>query len=144
MTAYFAWSGDFWGRSRETPVAIPYSQFQKLVREDKIARVVIDQDRVQGDFKEPIEGKRRFITNRVEPEIAKELDQHGVEYAGRIESTLIPMILSLTVHEWAHAFSARLLGDDTAVATRGTSASTRSPWARSLTIPQTGRVIASR
>jgi Zn-dependent protease len=27
---------------------------------------------------------------------------------------LIPMILSLTVHEWAHAWSARMLGDDTA------------------------------
>jgi len=27
---------------------------------------------------------------------------------------LIPMILSLTVHEWAHAWSARRLGDDTA------------------------------
>ena len=28
--------------------------------------------------------------------------------------TLLPMILSLTVHEWAHAWSARRLGDDTA------------------------------
>lgn len=28
---------------------------------------------------------------------------------------LIPMILSLTVHEWAHAFSAWRLGDDTAL-----------------------------
>ncbi len=27
---------------------------------------------------------------------------------------LIPMVLSLSVHEWAHAFSAKLLGDDTA------------------------------
>ena len=29
-------------------------------------------------------------------------------------ASLIPMILSLTVHEWAHAWSARKLGDDTA------------------------------
>jgi Zn-dependent protease len=27
---------------------------------------------------------------------------------------LIPLVLSLTVHEWAHAYSARRLGDDTA------------------------------
>lgn len=27
---------------------------------------------------------------------------------------LIPLVLSLTVHEWAHAYSARKLGDDTA------------------------------
>jgi Zn-dependent protease len=29
-------------------------------------------------------------------------------------SYMIPMILSLSFHEWAHAFSAKLLGDDTA------------------------------
>lgn len=29
-------------------------------------------------------------------------------------SRLIPLVLSLTVHEWAHAYSARKLGDDTA------------------------------
>ena len=27
---------------------------------------------------------------------------------------LIPLLLSLTVHEWAHAWSAHRLGDDTA------------------------------
>jgi Zn-dependent protease len=27
---------------------------------------------------------------------------------------LIPLLLSLTVHEWAHAWSAYRLGDDTA------------------------------
>jgi Zn-dependent protease len=32
--------------------------------------------------------------------------------------TLIPLLLSLTVHEWAHAWSAHRLGDDTA-ATQG-------------------------
>jgi Zn-dependent protease len=29
-------------------------------------------------------------------------------------ASLVPMILSLTVHEWAHAWSAKKLGDDTA------------------------------
>jgi Zn-dependent protease len=33
---------------------------------------------------------------------------------GRRVMTLIPMLLSLTVHEWAHAWSAHRLGDDTA------------------------------
>src|SRR5579872_3573193 len=28
--------------------------------------------------------------------------------------TLVPLVLSLTVHEWAHAYSAFRLGDDTA------------------------------
>jgi cell division protease FtsH len=87
---------DLWARSQAV-AQIPYSQFQKLVQEDKVARVVIDADRIQGELKEPVDGKQRFITNRVEPDIAKELDAHGVEYAGRFESTLIPMILSWVV-----------------------------------------------
>jgi cell division protease FtsH len=87
---------DLWARSQAV-AQIPYSQFQKLVREDKVARVVVDADRIQGELKEPVDGKQRFITNRVEPDIAKELDEHGVEYAGRFESTLVPMILSWVV-----------------------------------------------
>jgi Zn-dependent protease len=39
------------------------------------------------------------------------VDQH--EILQRV-MTLVPMILSLTVHEWAHAWSAFRLGDDTA------------------------------
>jgi Zn-dependent protease len=37
-----------------------------------------------------------------------------MDAVANIVSLLVPMILSLTVHEWAHAFSAFKLGDDTA------------------------------
>ena len=30
---------------------IPYSEFQKLIREDKIASVVVGQDQLSGEFK---------------------------------------------------------------------------------------------
>ena len=33
--------------SRSQVVAIPYSEFQKLVREDKVAQVVVSQDQLQ-------------------------------------------------------------------------------------------------
>lgn len=36
------------------------------------------------------------------------------ELIERFGSYVIPLVLSLTVHEWAHAWSANLLGDDTA------------------------------
>lgn len=36
------------------------------------------------------------------------------EMLERFGSYVIPLMLSLTVHEWAHAWSANLLGDDTA------------------------------
>ncbi len=84
---------DMWTRSQVA--AIPYSEFQRLVREDKVAQVMVSQDRLQGDLKEPLpNGKRRFVTVRVDAEMAKELDAHKVQYAGRFQNDLIPMILS--------------------------------------------------
>src|SRR5262249_54436945 len=79
---------DFWIR-RQAVATIPYSEFQKLVREDKIANVVVGQDQLSGEFKEEIGGKKRFVAVRVDADIAKELDEHGVEYRGRPESNFL-------------------------------------------------------
>jgi cell division protease FtsH len=86
---------DYWVRSQIA--TLPYSEFQKLVREEKVAKVLVSQDDIQGELKAPLDGKRRFVTQRVDPEMAKELDAHGVQYAGRFESQLLPMILSWVV-----------------------------------------------
>jgi len=87
---------DFWIR-RQAVATIPYSEFQKLVREDKIANVVVAQDQLTGEFKEPLEGKKRFVALRVDADIAKELDQHGVEYRGQSESNFTALLLSWIV-----------------------------------------------
>jgi cell division protease FtsH len=87
---------DVWSR-QQAVATIPYSEFQKLVREDKIASVVVAQDQLTGEFKAPIEGKKRFVALRVDAEIAKELDQHGVEYRGQFESNFPSLILSWVV-----------------------------------------------
>ena len=87
---------DWWIRSQAV-ATIPYSQFQKLVREDKVARVVVSDNQIQGEYKEEVEGKKRFVTSRVEQDLAKELDEHGVEYAGRFENTVVPLVLSWVV-----------------------------------------------
>jgi cell division protease FtsH len=87
---------DFWAR-RQAVASIPYSEFQKLVREDKIASVVVGQDQLSGELKEPINGKKRFVAVRVDADIAKGLDQHGVEYRGQFDSNFITMLLSWLV-----------------------------------------------
>jgi cell division protease FtsH len=87
---------DFFIR-RQAVVTIPYSEFQKLVREDKISSVVVAQDQLSGEFKEPINGKKRFIALRVDADIAKELDQHGVEYRGQTDSNFLTLLLSWVV-----------------------------------------------
>jgi len=87
---------DLWIR-QQAVVTIPYSEFQKLVRTDRIAKVTVGQDRISGEFKEPIEGKKRFVAVRVDPDVAKELDAHNVTYAGEFESNLLPLVLSWVV-----------------------------------------------
>jgi len=84
---------DVWTRTQGV-ATLPYSQFQSLVREGKVEKVVIGQDRIEGNLKVPLDGKSRFVTTRVDPDIAKELDAAQVTYAGRVESTLVPMLLS--------------------------------------------------
>ncbi len=73
---------------------IPYSQFQALVRDKKVDTIVIGADRIEGTLKESLDGKTRFVTTRVDPDISKELDNAGVTYSGRIESSFLPMLLS--------------------------------------------------
>ena len=87
---------DFWIR-RQAVATIPYSEFQKLVRDDKIANVVVGQDQLSGEFKEAIGGKKRFVAVRVDADIAKELDQHGVEYRGQFDSNFVSLLLSWAV-----------------------------------------------
>ena len=87
---------ELWLRSQVE--AIPYSQFQELVRADKVAQVAVSADQVQGELKEPLlHGKKRFVTVRVDADMAKELDGHKVLYAGRMESDLVPTIVAWVV-----------------------------------------------
>ena len=82
-----------WARSQEV-ANIPYSQFQGLVRAGDVEKVIIGPDRIEGTLKKPLEGKSRFVTTRVDPDISKELDAAGVTYAGRLESNFLGMLLS--------------------------------------------------
>src|SRR5437763_4578521 len=77
---------------------IPYSQFQQLLHEQKIASVGISDRFIQGTLKEPLSGgQKQFVTTRVDPEFASELDKYGVRYTGEIESTFLRDLLSWIV-----------------------------------------------
>ncbi|MFZ5719295.1 MAG: ATP-dependent zinc metalloprotease FtsH, partial [Pseudomonadota bacterium] len=76
---------------------IPYSQFQQLLWDGKVAEVGVSDRFVQGRLKEPLEGKKTFVTTRVEPELARELQQHGVTYTGRVENTFLRDLLSWVI-----------------------------------------------
>jgi cell division protease FtsH len=76
---------------------IPYSQFRSLVAAGKVAEVSLSSQLVSGKLKPEGESKteKLFTTIRVEdPELVRELNKHGVTFAGVIESTFWRDILS--------------------------------------------------
>src|SRR5467141_3442040 len=74
---------------------IPYSQFEQLLDENKIAQVLVGQETIQGTLKEPFpDGRKEFYTVRVESELADKLRSHGVVITGAPSSTFLSTILS--------------------------------------------------
>ncbi|MEB3045478.1 ATP-dependent zinc metalloprotease FtsH [Rhizobium mulingense] len=73
---------------------IPYSQFEADLRDGKIAEVAVSDRFIQGRYKQPQNDNAYFVTTRVEPDLAQQLQQHGVVVAGQIESTFLRDLLS--------------------------------------------------
>lgn len=80
--------------SYQTVERIPYSEFLTLVESDKVTDVVIKETTVTGTLKEPINDHKKFITEKVEPELAKNLSEKGIEFTGGTEVTLFGQVLS--------------------------------------------------
>ena len=70
---------------------IPYSQFETLLDQDKVDRVWIEQNTIQGTLKKAEkDGLKRFVTTRVTPDLAARLDQHHVTPLRRSPEHLAP------------------------------------------------------
>ena len=77
---------------------IPYSDFQNDLKAGRVAEVRVSGNYIQGKFKTPDKGGfTDFITTRVDPQIATQLDKYGVTFAGQIESTFLRDLLSWVI-----------------------------------------------
>ena len=86
-----------WSTMQQT-TAIPYSEFEQLVAQKKIAEVVINSDVIEGTLKEPdAEGKTKFATVRVDPGLADKLAADGVKVSGTPPAGFIGTILAWTL-----------------------------------------------
>ena len=81
-----AWMG------RDT-TSLAYSEFLSYASDGKVAEISVTDNRIYGSFKEPINGKSRFVTTRVESALAEEMARHGVKFSGVVENTLLRDIL---------------------------------------------------
>ncbi len=74
---------------------IPYSRFEQLLDDNKIAEVLVGQDTIEGRLKEPLpDQKRLFYTVRVDSELADKLRAHGVVITGAPSSNVLSTIFS--------------------------------------------------
>ncbi|HTV31621.1 MAG TPA: ATP-dependent zinc metalloprotease FtsH [Methylocella sp.] len=86
-----------WNTSQQT-AAIPYSEFEKLAAQKKIAEVVVNSDVIEGTLKEPdAQGKTKFATVRVDPGLADKLAADGVKVSGTPPTGFIGTILAWTL-----------------------------------------------
>ncbi|AHZ85159.1 ATP-dependent zinc metalloprotease FtsH [Bdellovibrio bacteriovorus] len=90
------WLQSVWFGSR-TVQQIPYSQYESLVKQGDVQNLIVTENHIRGEFKQPQNGFKSFVTNRVEPELAKELSGAGVTYRREIENTFFRDLLSWVV-----------------------------------------------
>src|SRR6266567_2308556 len=88
------WLRDLWmTASQVEPIA--YSQFEQELKAGRVKDIAISNNVIQGTYKEPKPDKRtRFVTTRVDPDLAKELSQYDVQFSGVVENTFFRDILS--------------------------------------------------
>src|SRR6516165_986750 len=87
--------GQYFYSTAQRVASIPYSQFEQLLHDGKVAEIAVSDRYIQGKLKDPLpNGKSQFVTTRVDPQFAEELQKYGVTYTGEVESTLFTDILS--------------------------------------------------
>src|SRR5512140_3759407 len=88
---------DMWTAYR-TVEPLPYSEFQRLLKDGQIQDMQITANHIQGELKNALpDGRKRFVTTRVDPELAKDLSQFDVKYTGIVENTLLRDVLGWVI-----------------------------------------------
>jgi cell division protease FtsH len=84
---------DWWG-TRSAVETLPYSEFMRLLKEEKLSDLRIEQQQITGKLKEPINNRSQFVTVRVEPDLAEALAQSQVSFSGTRQGGPISTLLS--------------------------------------------------
>src|SRR5687767_180359 len=83
-----------WWQQAQTIEVVPYSEFERLLAQDKIAEVVVSDQRITGKLKSKEGGKTVAVANLVPPDLAERLSRYDVKYTKIYESTFFRDVLS--------------------------------------------------
>jgi cell division protease FtsH len=86
-----------WWQQAQMVEVVPFSEFEQLLKEGKIAEVLVSERHITGRLKSPEGRKTVAIANRVEPDLAQWLSKYGVPYTRVVESTFLRDLLSWIV-----------------------------------------------
>jgi len=77
---------------------LAYSEFLMLLKNSRVKEVAILDNHIQGELLVPLpDGRTKFITTRVEVDLAKDLAQYNVKFTGVVQSTWLRDVLGLIV-----------------------------------------------
>jgi cell division protease FtsH len=88
------WLQDLWKNYQQVePIA--YSEFLHHLKDGRIEEVIITSNVIQGTYKEALpNGHSRFVTPRVDSDLARDLEQFDVKFTQAPESRLLRELLS--------------------------------------------------
>ena len=86
-----------WVQYRATePLA--YSDFLTQLKAGNVEDIAITANMIRGTLKTPLpDGRKQFIATRVDPALARDLDQYNVKFTGLVENTFFRDLLSWIV-----------------------------------------------
>jgi cell division protease FtsH len=91
------WVADAWKAYRQIE-PIPYSEFQTLLKAGKVKEIAILDNHIQGTMTTPgTDGRDKFITTRVETDLARDLSQYDVKFTGIVQSTWLKDLLGWVI-----------------------------------------------
>lgn len=83
-----------WWRTQQETTTLPYSEFLERLEQREVTDLVIGQHDIQGRFVSPEGAHTRFVTQRVDTDLAELLTRHEAVFRNRPSSTWLSNLLS--------------------------------------------------